>query len=116
DQTDDTAEDPVYGASLAETWKFLRGDPIRDEVDMGVMALRSLCAGLAQEEYQELIAPAGDASVLLPAHLDCWVQTDPIPSPDPDPAVFLHGPESGEPDVQVILRNDLGDDETRWAE
>jgi hypothetical protein len=31
--------------------------------------------------------------VLFPAHLDCWVQTHPVPTPDPDPALFLHGPK-----------------------
>jgi CRISPR-associated endonuclease/helicase Cas3 len=116
DQTADTADDPVYGASLAETWKWLRGESDREEVDFGIAAMRSMCANLTEADYARLNAPARDAAVLLPAHLDCWVQTDPMPAPDPDPAVFLHGSESGVPDVQIVFRGDLGPDPQRWAE
>ena len=42
DQIEDTTDDPVYGASLANTWKWLRGDtePPRTEFDFGVSAVR----------------------------------------------------------------------------
>jgi CRISPR-associated endonuclease/helicase Cas3 len=113
DQTDDTSEDPVYGASIAETWKWLRGDGPREEFDFGVAAVR---AATENVHPSRLNAPMTDAPVLFPAHLDCWVQTSPIPAPDPDPALFLHGPRSGMPDVQVVLRGDLGDDPKKWAE
>jgi CRISPR-associated endonuclease/helicase Cas3 len=65
----------------------------------------------------KLIASAPPAPALLPAHLDCWVQTAPIPALDPDPALFLHGEKSGPPDVRVVFRADLRDDqEKQWAE
>jgi CRISPR-associated endonuclease/helicase Cas3 len=53
---------------------------------------------------------------MLPAHLDLWCQTGPIPEPDPDVNLFLHGPQRGAPTVSVCWRADLGDDPERWAE
>ena len=116
DQTEDTTEDPVYGGSLARTWQWLRGDPAspRAEFDFGVSAVREATADV---DLAPLNAPSPDAPVLFPAHLDCWVQTHPVPTPDPDPALFLHGPnQSGQPDVQVVFRADLGDNSDLWAE
>jgi CRISPR-associated endonuclease/helicase Cas3 len=53
---------------------------------------------------------------MLPAHIDLWGQTSPMPRPDPDVAVFLHGPERGAPEVQVCWRADLADDAGERAE
>ena len=44
---------------------------------------------------------------MMPAHLDNWVQTTVPPVPDPDPALFLHGPEPGSGDVNLVWRADL---------
>jgi len=115
DQTEDSSTDPVYGASLANTWKWLRGDtePLREEFDFGVSAVSRATQGV---DLAPLNADAPDAPLLFPAHLDCWVQTHPIPTPDPDPALWLHGPkESRQPDVQVVFRSDLGTNENQWA-
>ena len=114
DQTEDTVDDPVYGDSLANTWKWLKSKAVDDVFDFGVSAVR---AAIGDEDISSLKPPTADAPVLFPAHLDCWVQTHPMPQPDPDPALFLHGPkEPGQPDVQVVFRNDLGDDPAKWAE
>ena len=48
---------------------------------------------------------------MLPAYLDAWCQTAPQPVPEPDIALFIHGPQSGEPDVQVCWRSDLVTDD-----
>ena len=48
---------------------------------------------------------------MLPAYVDFWCQTVTDPVPDPDVALFLHGPQRGEPDVQVCWRADLVEDD-----
>lgn len=108
--------DPVYGDSLANTWKWLSQNATNDEFDFGIAAVRDKTQSMTPEELVELNAPSPDAAVLLPAHLDLWCQTSPIPAPDPDPAPFLHGPSRGVPDVQVIFRGDLGDDKAQWVQ
>jgi CRISPR-associated endonuclease/helicase Cas3 len=113
DQMDDSESDPVYGASLSNTWSWLKSIASADTVDFGVAALREATEDL---DIAPLNAPSPDAPVLFPVHLDYWVQTHPTPAPDPDPAVFLHGPTSSAADVQVVLRDDLGDDPRQWAE
>ena len=105
--------DPVYGDSLPDTWQWLKGKATDDVFDFGVAAVREAIKG---EDLIPLNAPSSDAPVLFPVHLDCWVQTSPRPEPDPDPAPFLHGPKDpGQPDVQVVFRDDLGDDPDQWA-
>ena len=48
---------------------------------------------------------------MLPAYVDFWCQTGPRPTPDPDVSLFIHGPDAGEPDVQVCWRADLVEDD-----
>ena len=55
----------------------------------------------------KLLAPKLDAPVLLPTYLELWSQTHPRPHPDPAVAPWLHGPERGSPDVQVVWRADV---------
>lgn len=99
-------EDFVYGTSLRETWTWLREQRTKKEkiVDFGIEALPLPEAGLA------LQAPKKNAPSLLPAYLDLWAQTSPEPAIVPDVSLFLHGPDSGPPDVQVIWRADLLDE------
>ncbi len=114
DEVDDTSEDPIYGASLGNTWKWLKEKATDNVFDFGVAAVRAAIDGV---DLTPMNAQSEDAPVLFPAHLDCWVQTNPIPTPDPDPALFLHGPKQpGQPDVQVVFRSDLGDKKELWAE
>lgn len=106
DQAANSDEDPVYGAALWRTWNWLKSQADDDgTVDMGIASLeKRLPAG---EELLQLNAPTTHAPVMLPAHLDCWVQTAPEPVPTPDISVFLHGPERASADVQVCWRADL---------
>jgi len=48
---------------------------------------------------------------MLPAYVDFWCQTSPRPTPDPEVSLFIHGPDAGEPDVQVCWRADLVEDD-----
>jgi CRISPR-associated endonuclease/helicase Cas3 len=115
--------DPVYGNSLANTWQWLNDNADGKTenglpwIDFGVSSTRTKWDATPPENRSAVLPVTADAPVLFPAHLDCWVQTNPIPTPDPDPALFLHGPNKpGQPDVQVVFRADLGDDSTKWAE
>jgi CRISPR-associated endonuclease/helicase Cas3 len=117
DQAENSEDDPVYESALAKTWKWLnQASGKAKELDMGIMALgERLPKG---EEIKELIAPATHAPVMLPSHVDCWVQTAPEPDPTPDVAIFLHGPHRASADVQVCWRADLADGaaEEDWLE
>ncbi|MEW6428632.1 MAG: type I-U CRISPR-associated helicase/endonuclease Cas3 [Thermodesulfobacteriota bacterium] len=109
DQAENSNDDPVYGAALANTWQWLGAVAnVHGEVDFGVEAFASLLP--AENILAALNAPARNAPVLLPAHLNALVQTAPVPCPSPDPAVFLHGPESGAADVLICWRADIGTD------
>ena len=103
----DAEKDPVYGEALARTWQWLDDRKNDDgEVDFGIAHLNGLLA--ADAAIADLNAPSADAPVMLPAHVDCWAQTAPVPQPSPDVAHFLHGPREGVPDVQVCWRADIG--------
>lgn len=124
-EQDSKGDDPIYGNALARTWTWLNmhaqdpGDDTRLlRIDFGIDALDALLPGKAKQRHEilkALVAPSPDAPVMLPAHVDCWVQTAPRPRPDPDVAVFLHGPARGEPEVHLVLRADL-DPAQRWEE
>ena len=102
----DREQDPVYGKSLTNTWKWLKGRKNEDgKVDFGIVHLDCLLG--ESNELADLNAPSADAPTMLPAHVDCWAQTSPEPRPSPDLAPFLHGPREGAPDVQVCWRADL---------
>ena len=102
-RTDTLDGDPVYGDALGKTWRWLEAESAASggELDFGIRALA------IPEDPRELLAPRPDAPTLLPSHLDAWVQTSPRPTPDPDVALWLHGPERGVADVQVVWRADL---------
>ncbi len=95
--------DPIYGGALVATWSWLGGIANDGVVDFGISAFPLP----EQSELQELLAPKPAAPVLLPAHLDAWSQTSPIPDFDPDIALWLHGPARSAAEVQVVWRADL---------
>jgi CRISPR-associated endonuclease/helicase Cas3 len=102
--------DPVYGAALCHTWHWLAeqasGQPPR--VDFGIAQLQArLPAG---EALARLCHPVRQAYRLLPAHLDLLVQTSPPPEPDPEIGAFLHGVTQAGPDVTIVWRADLAED------
>ncbi len=102
-----TADDPVYGAALSETWQWLNAKSVDGEVDFGYAAMEGIIPD--QDELRKLSQQAPDAPVMLPAHVDAWTQTSPVPVPDPDVAIFLHGPQRSTPEVQVCWRSDLSE-------
>jgi CRISPR-associated endonuclease/helicase Cas3 len=116
--------DPIYGDALRATWEFLwnkataqptgKGKEMRT-VDFGFEALRALIP--APEELSRLLALSPDAPILLPAHLDLLCQTSPLPHPNPDIGIFLHGKGRGAAEVRVAFRCDLDPERPQdWAE
>jgi CRISPR-associated endonuclease/helicase Cas3 len=105
-RTDTLKDDPVYGDAIGVTWEWLRSIAADGSVDFGLEALPVP----DDAEERGLLAPKPQAPILLPSHLDAWVQTSPVPEPDPDVALWLHGPERGLADVQVVWRADLTGD------
>lgn len=139
-------EDPIYGTALSETARWLEAQEKkrsnqrksvlknlktevkmlkeeakqnafeqlarRNRIDFGVMAL-GVPTG---DELLGLVAPKPDAPTLLPAYLDLWSQTSPAPSQIADVGLWLHGPTSGPPDVQVVWRTDLSEETLQRGE
>ncbi|TCO78836.1 CRISPR-associated endonuclease/helicase Cas3 [Plasticicumulans lactativorans] len=109
-------DDPVYGGAIAATWKWLasiaeapakrRGQPKPEPtVDFGSDALAArLPAGGAPPGC---LSPRPQAPVLLPAHVDRLAQTSPAPALSPEPALWLHGPDTAPAEVQLVWRADL---------
>ncbi|MFB3854000.1 MAG: type I-U CRISPR-associated helicase/endonuclease Cas3 [Vicinamibacterales bacterium] len=106
-------DDPIYGGAIARTvaWLKARRDRKTAKVDMGVLALPPPC----EDERAQMTTPPRHAPILLPAYLDLWSQTAPEPAVVPDVALFLHGPQSGVPDVQVVWRIDLSETDLESA-
>ncbi len=132
-------EDPIYGGAIEETVKWLKecekerkeksspeskkpkaqarkrtGDArqqaeaeiARGAVDFGVLSLPvPMGPSLA-----DMLSPKTSAPTLLPAYMDLWAQTSPAPSQVPDVGLWLHGPRSGPPDVQIVWRADLSEE------
>jgi CRISPR-associated endonuclease/helicase Cas3 len=98
DEVAEGAADPIYGSALAATWAWLGKLATNGAVDFGIASFS------AHGVSMDLIAPHLDAPVTLPAHLDAWAQTSPVPSTDPDVAPWLHGPRSNAADVQIVWR------------
>ncbi|MCS6915598.1 MAG: type I-U CRISPR-associated helicase/endonuclease Cas3 [Myxococcales bacterium] len=106
--------DPVYGTALARTWELLtkKADQAQT-IDFGIEALRETLADV--DDVASYFAPAEQAPMLLPAHLDLLCQTAPLPHPEPDVQPYLHGIGRGEPEVQLVWRADLGEDSDSQA-
>jgi CRISPR-associated endonuclease/helicase Cas3 len=107
--------DPIYERATYETWRWLGDAEQRNgdgAVDFGIEAMDARVTALRQideQHFHRLLAPARDAPVLLPAHLDLLCQTSPRPDPEPDTGLFLHGKDRGAPEVRVVFRADLPD-------
>jgi CRISPR-associated endonuclease/helicase Cas3 len=136
DQTGAKYDDPIYGSAVSATWRWLKDHEIKEEraetlptegkkkpktkkfkewfVPMGVLALRQALRETTNRA--ELVMPRRSAPVLMPAHVDLLCQTSPEPAVSPEPALFLHGPETGPADVQVIWRQDFGDETELWSD
>lgn len=105
DATMDGSYDPIYDQALSATWSWLKTIAQSDEVDFGIEALPTPLDKNG-EPRSDLVARPSDAPILLPAHLDAWAQTTPLPAIDPDASLWLHGPAKPA-DVQIVWRSDV---------
>lgn len=98
--------DPIYGDALSATWKWLSQAAGRKKViDFGI---RNMGAILSQAgDVTEMLTPKKRSPLLLPAHMDMLVQTNPAPAVEPEIAPYLHGPSTESEDVQLVWRADL---------
>ncbi|MGF1660574.1 MAG: type I-U CRISPR-associated helicase/endonuclease Cas3 [Rubrimonas sp.] len=102
------AVDPVYGDRIRTTWGAL--DRLADDgdVDMGAQALDDALRAAALD-VTALAAPREDAPVLMPAYIDLWRRTSPVPNADAEVGLFLHGPSRGPADVSLVWRRDVSE-------
>lgn len=125
---DVVADDPIYGESLAATWKALlkwakeknKGarkprqkddDKLKPSAAILDFGIASMEARLAGQNPSDLLAPKSRAPALFPAYLDIWAQTAPPPFAEPEVSLFLQGPKRRPADVQIVWRCDLDDSE-----
>jgi len=109
DQVDGKEEDAIYGGALAATWKWLSSVvSSAGEIDFGMTGFPSLPGELPERE--SLFSAVIHSPVLMPAHIDAWAQTNPRPEPDPEVALWLHGPGRDVAEVRIVWRADLSED------
>lgn len=103
--------DPVYGEALTKTWNWInkiakkpRGQKSK-MVDFGIKAMKAVLP--SGDELDELLTPRKTAPVLMPAHMDMFVQTSPRPAVEPEVSLHLHGKNTEPEDVQIVWRADL---------
>ncbi len=115
-QVEGKQEDPIYGAALADTWRWLNLIATDGSVEMAISSpdatgtVSEKLGALLPEERAKLRRVGKNAPILLPAHLDTWVQTSPQPAVEPSVSLFLHG-EDKSADIQVVWREDLSEDD-----
>lgn len=113
-------DDPIYGDAIKHTFNWLLSKKENSVIDFGIGAFEKLWDGVDRELRKQMLAPAPDAAVLLPAHLDALCQTAPQPEPSPEVSYFIHGPQRDNTEVSVCWRADLGDNDdtanSRWPD
>jgi CRISPR-associated endonuclease/helicase Cas3 len=107
--------DPVYGQAAAATWEALADLTKRSSGGARIDFGASPPPGMpwvgeiwpTEIERRCLLAPRADAPVVMPAYVDLWSQTSPVPHADPEVSLFLHGPDRSSPTVLIVWRADL---------
>ena len=91
---------PFYGEATRETADYLQTQAVDGVVDFGVFAQQEQKA-----PSRECFAPTKSPAPLLPAYLKMWFSTNPRPSADPTPSLFLRG-EPSPAEAQIVWRAD----------
>jgi CRISPR-associated endonuclease/helicase Cas3 len=106
-------DDPVYAKALSATWSWLEAATGWDFGENSIQArlpegdeLRRLSESGSGDFWLE------ESPILLPAHLDSWVQTSPGErAAEPDVALWLHGASGTPADVQIVWRADVSEED-----
>ena len=106
---DKRKDDPIYGDRIRATWDALSAIASNAEIDFGAAAMENLGKRLRESDNDpaKLTASPANAPVLMPAYLDLWAQTSPVPNADPEVGLFLHGANRPSADVSLVWRGDL---------
>ncbi|MFB8168291.1 type I-U CRISPR-associated helicase/endonuclease Cas3 [Kitasatospora purpeofusca] len=109
---------PVYGPAAANTWQWLTQHTTpfdtQDPAELtphlldGLVLNPAILPRLLEDTDTAPLTRAGEH--IPPLHqvrLEAFARTSPIPVPDESPAPFLHGLDTGEPEVQLLWRADL---------
>jgi CRISPR-associated endonuclease/helicase Cas3 len=112
-------DEAIYGRASQETFRLLesfrprtkKGQPA-SPINLGISAL----AEILPKDLANYLVDRKCAPTLMPAHLDFFALTNPHPAPDPDPAVFLHGPQTEPESISIVWRADLSEHMDRWGE
>lgn len=110
DGSGEPESDPIYGEAAARTFYWLRS--LGEDLDGGFERFGVTCEG----HDPALDAPTVAVPTLVAPYCDLWVQTGPVPTVSPEPALFLHGRQSSLPEVQLVWRSDLDDDPATWVD
>lgn len=100
---DDDPKPPVYGTARIATAEFLQ-ELLADEtggLDVSPLALRRM------DPPDGVFLARAEAPLLLPAHLDAWVRTNPAPVNDAPLDAYLHGIGRGTAPVSLVWRDGL---------
>ena len=107
--SDDVAgKSRLYGDALMNTWARLQEIADTDNmVEMGVN--RTLLEQFPEPPEGPLLyrLATAHAPVMLRAHMNLFVATNPEPSASPDPSLWLHGLDSTAPQITILWRNEI---------
>lgn len=109
---------PVYGPATAHTWQWLtQHAPTHDTQDPAELTPHLLDGLVLNPATLPDLLDGTDTTPLTRAgehippveqtRLAAFARTSPIPVPDESPAPFLHGLDTGQPEVQLLWRADL---------
>ncbi|MBC7230275.1 MAG: type I-U CRISPR-associated helicase/endonuclease Cas3 [Actinobacteria bacterium] len=110
--------DPIYGEAIFRTWSKLKElakkNGENEYVDFGFSSFEK---EIGDTEVSELWKESDHAQPLFPSHLDLLAQTSPPPVRGPNISAFLHGDAAASPDITVVWRYDLKEEnKDHWVD
>lgn len=101
-----SVDDPIYGERLRRTWEWMVSVAEDSALDFGITAMAALI-GDRSTGVSALATETVNAPVAMPAYFEAWSRTSPIPEPEPEIGLFLHGAERLAGEVSLVWRDDI---------